>query len=103
MLGDMADGLLLAIETSGPHGGVGLALGGQTLGVRRLAADRRHTAELLPTIRDLLAKHGRRLMDVDVFAYSCGPGSFTGLRVAATIARMMQSAVCWKALLHWTK
>ena len=33
------------------------------------------------------------MADVDIFAYSCGPGSFTGLRVAATVARMMQSAV----------
>ena len=90
---DMADELLLAIETSGPHGGVGLALGGRMLGLRRLATDRRHTAELLPTIRELLDEHGRRLMDVAVFAYSCGPGSFTGLRVAATVARMAQSAV----------
>jgi len=89
----MADELFLAIETSGPHGGVGLALGGRTLGVRRLAADRRHTSELLPAIRELLDEHGRRLADVDIFAYSCGPGSFTGLRVAATVGRMMQSAV----------
>jgi tRNA threonylcarbamoyladenosine biosynthesis protein TsaB len=93
MPGDMADELLLAIETSGPHGGVGLALGAQTLGVRQLATDRRHTAELLPTIRDLLGEHGRRLADVDVFAFSRGPGSFTGLRVAATIGQMMQSVV----------
>ncbi len=90
---DMADELFLAIETSGPHGGVGLALGGRTLGLRRLATDRRHTAELLPTIRELLDEHERRLMDVAVFAYSCGPGSFTGLRVAATVGRMTQSAV----------
>ena len=89
----MADELLLAIETSGSQGGVGLTRGAQTLGLRRLAADRRHAAELLPTIRELLDEHERRLMDVDVFAYSCGPGSFTGLRVAATIARMMQSTV----------
>jgi tRNA threonylcarbamoyladenosine biosynthesis protein TsaB len=89
----MADELLLAIETSGPHGGVGLALGARTLSVRELATDRRHTAELLPAIRELLDEHQRRLVDVDIFAYSCGPGSFTGLRVAATVARMMQSGV----------
>ena len=47
----------------------------------------------MPTIRDLLRENGRRLADVDVFAYSSGPGSFTGLRVAATVGRMMQSAV----------
>ncbi len=118
MTRDMADELLLAIETSGLLGSVGLALGGRTLngqpldgpgldgqtlggpvlgaqvlGARYLSADRRHTSELLPTIRDLLRDNGRLPADVDVFAYSCGPGSFTGLRVAATVGRMLQSAV----------
>lgn len=89
----MADELLLAIETSGRIGSVGLARGAELLGLRRLSADRRHTSELLPTIRDLLRDNRRRLADLDLFAYSCGPGSFTGLRVAATVGRMVQSAV----------
>ena len=85
--------ILLAIETSGLMGGVGLADGGALLGVKSLSADRRHTSELMPTIADLLTEHGLRLADVRVFAYSTGPGSFTGLRVAATIGRMIQSTV----------
>lgn len=89
----MAQELLLAIETSARVGSIGLARGGRLLGLRRLSADRRHTAELVPAVRDLLREHDRRLADVDLFAYSCGPGSFTGLRVAATMGRMMQSAV----------
>lgn len=88
----MSAELFLAIETSGRVGSVALALGNDRLGLRRLSADRRHTAELLPTIAELLDEHRRRLADVDVFAYSCGPGSFTGLRVAATVGRMIQSA-----------
>lgn len=87
----MTDELLLAIETSGDLGGVALAQGARLLASRHLSADRRHTAELLPTIRDLLAAQARRLPDVALFAYSSGPGSFTGLRVAATVGRTMQS------------
>jgi len=89
----MTDELLLAIETSGQVGSVALAWGERLLGLRRLSEDRPHTAELLPAIDDLLRENGRRLAEVGVFAYSCGPGSFTGLRVAATVGRMMQSAV----------
>jgi tRNA threonylcarbamoyladenosine biosynthesis protein TsaB len=89
----MADELLLAIETSGRVGSVGLARGERLLGLRELSADRRHTSELLPAVRDLLEEHGARLADVEIFCYSTGPGSFTGLRVAATMGRMMQSAV----------
>jgi tRNA threonylcarbamoyladenosine biosynthesis protein TsaB len=83
----MPDELLLAIETSSRTGSVALACGERPLGARQLSQDRPHTAELLPAIDDLLRENGRRLADVDVFAYSCGPGSFTGLRVAATVRR----------------
>jgi len=89
----MSDRLFLAIETSGRVGSVGLALGRELLAVRRLSGQRPHTAELLPAIRDVLAESRWRPADVGVFCYSCGPGSFTGLRVAATIGRMLQSVV----------
>jgi tRNA threonylcarbamoyladenosine biosynthesis protein TsaB len=89
----MVDDLLLAIETSSGLGSVGLARGRRLIGLRRLSAERRHTSELLPTIRDLLRENRLRLADIDLFGYSCGPGSFTGLRVAATVGRMVQSAV----------
>ena len=84
---------MLAVETSSRQGSVALACGGEVLAARELSADRRHAAELLPAVQDLLHESGRRLADVTLFGYSCGPGSFTGLRVAATIGRMMQSAV----------
>jgi tRNA threonylcarbamoyl adenosine modification protein YeaZ len=84
---------MLAIETSSLRGSVALGRGGRLLGLRRLSGDRRHTAELMPTIRDLLDENGLTAPDVGVFCYSRGPGSFTGLRIAATVGRMLQSAV----------
>ncbi len=86
-------GLILAIETSDLIGSVALGRAGEVLEYRRLSADRRHTAELVPAIRDVLCARGLKLADVDVLAYSAGPGSFTGLRIAATVARMMHSTV----------
>ncbi|MGD8454552.1 MAG: tRNA (adenosine(37)-N6)-threonylcarbamoyltransferase complex dimerization subunit type 1 TsaB [Phycisphaerae bacterium] len=88
----MNDALTLAIETSCPRGSVALARGGEPPIVRTLSADRRHAGELLPTIADLLGTVGARLADVGLVAFSHGPGSFTGLRVAATIARTLHSA-----------
>ncbi len=88
----LSDTLMLAIETSSFHGSVALGCGEEVLACHRLSAERRHTTELLPAIADLLANAGRRPADVNVLCYSQGPGSFTGLRVAATIARMWQSA-----------
>lgn len=39
------------------------------------------SAELVPQIAALLAKHGFSKQDIDGFAAASGPGSFTGLRV----------------------
>lgn len=83
---------MLAVETSTRRGSVALGRGDAVLGWRALAAEQPHTTELLPTIRDLLAEAGVAPANVGVVAFSQGPGSFTGLRVAATLARTWQSA-----------
>src|SRR4030042_517600 len=88
----MTGDLILAIETSSIRGSVSLGRGPNLVAVRTLTTERRHTGELLPAIRDLLAAGGVEPCDVGLVCFSCGPGSFTGLRVGATVARMWQSA-----------
>ncbi len=88
----MNDELLLAVETSTRRGSVALGRGDEVLGWRALAVEQTHTTELLPTVRDLLAAAGVTPPTVGIVAFSQGPGSFTGLRVAATLARTWQSA-----------
>jgi len=85
----MAEPLLLALETSTLAGSLALAEGARLLGEQELPADRRNAADLFPRLRDMLGAAGAHLSDVKVVAFSQGPGSFTGLRIAATIARMM--------------
>jgi tRNA threonylcarbamoyladenosine biosynthesis protein TsaB len=87
------EALTLAIETSSLHGSVALGGGADILAWRALAADRKHAAELLPAIHELLTEAGAGPADVGVLCFSRGPGSFTGLRVAATVAQTWQSAV----------
>lgn len=89
----MTNDLILAIETSSLRGSVALGRGHDVLGSRTLAPERKHTTELLPAIGEMLAEVHLRPTNVGVVAFSQGPGSFTGLRVAATLARMWQSAV----------
>lgn len=67
--------------------------GERVLGWRSLSPERRNAAGLLPAIADLLAEADCRPLDVELVCFSQGPGSFTGLRVAATVARMWQCAV----------
>jgi len=86
-----ARGLLVALETSSRCGSVAIRLPEGSVRLRRLAQERRSAADLMPAVRDLLAEAGCRLRDVRVAAFSQGPGSFTGLRIGATVARMLRS------------
>jgi tRNA threonylcarbamoyladenosine biosynthesis protein TsaB len=70
--------VLLAIE-SAVLPGVALLRGHDVCARRECAHPAAET--LLPAIAELLAEAGLRLADVDAFAISIGPGSFTGLRV----------------------
>ncbi|MEW6253521.1 MAG: tRNA (adenosine(37)-N6)-threonylcarbamoyltransferase complex dimerization subunit type 1 TsaB [Planctomycetota bacterium] len=88
----MTQPLVLALETSSLRGSIALGRGGVPLAERVLSHERRHAAELLPGIAELLVGAGQRPGDVGVVAFSQGPGSFTGLRIAATIARLWRAA-----------
>jgi tRNA threonylcarbamoyladenosine biosynthesis protein TsaB len=78
---------LLLIETSGRSGFVGVALGPELRGVRRLDEARRHARDLAPAAADLLSAQGWRPRDVQAVVVGRGPGSYTGLRVGIMAAK----------------
>jgi tRNA threonylcarbamoyladenosine biosynthesis protein TsaB len=53
---------------------------------------RRHASALLPMVARALARRGVTLDDVEALALSDGPGSFTGLRVGAAVAKALVQA-----------
>ena len=76
----------LALEASTLTPSCALWLDGEVL-ERVCPDDLNSSATLLPAIQSLLAEHGFSLKQLDGIAFGAGPGSFTGLRVAAGVTQ----------------
>ncbi|MCG3131064.1 MAG: tRNA threonylcarbamoyladenosine biosynthesis protein TsaB [Phycisphaerae bacterium] len=86
-------GFELAIETSGRHGSVAVGREGRVLASKSFVATLNHATQLVPAIDETVRAAGAA-PDALRFVYvSGGPGSFTGLRVGVTTARMLAMAV----------
>jgi tRNA threonylcarbamoyladenosine biosynthesis protein TsaB len=78
---------ILALETSTAHASVAVCVGREILATETSTSQRTHSEFLNPAIERCLLKSGLALTDIDAFATGSGPGSFTGLRVSASIAK----------------
>ncbi|MDO6385482.1 tRNA (adenosine(37)-N6)-threonylcarbamoyltransferase complex dimerization subunit type 1 TsaB [Uliginosibacterium sp. 31-12] len=77
---------ILALETSTELASIALSLDGQIIQTR-LSSPPAHSATLLPEIRQLLAGQGLALTALDGIACGIGPGAFTGVRLACSVAQ----------------
>ena len=89
----MSEPLRLAVDTSGPVGSLALGLGDAVLGREVLGDHGTHAQTVLPAVRGLMSQAGRDLTDIDQIVVGSGPGSFTGVRVAAAVAKGLASAL----------
>lgn len=83
---------VLILETSGRAGSVALAEGKTLLCTRRLDETRRHARDLAPAVRELFRTQGWKPRDVQAVFVSRGPGSYTGLRIGITSAKVFAYA-----------
>ena len=77
---------LLAFDTATEHLSVAVAADGRVL-THEAAGGAQASATLIPAILALLAKAGVTLRELDAIAFGRGPGAFTGLRTACSVAQ----------------
>jgi len=85
--------LILALETSGRIGSVALGLSEIMLEEHTFSAPLAHSEEILPAIKNLIKKYAQKPEKIKNICLAIGPGSFTGLRIAVTIAKTMNLAI----------
>ena len=79
--------LTLAIDTSTSTAGIVL-LEEETIRAEVLInLGINHSASLLPSINHIFSLAGIKMADIDFFACTLGPGSFTGLRIGASTVK----------------
>ncbi|MAX25026.1 MAG: tRNA (adenosine(37)-N6)-threonylcarbamoyltransferase complex dimerization subunit type 1 TsaB [Phycisphaeraceae bacterium] len=79
----------LAIETSSRQGAIALGKGDQLLCAIELPTPRRHRVDLMPSVAKVCEDNGIKPADIAEIYVSIGPGSFTGLRIAVTTAKVI--------------
>lgn len=79
----------LAIDTATDRASVALGLPGSILAEEEISGARRHASQLLPAILEALRRAGARLLEIEAIVLADGPGSFTGLRVGAAVAKAL--------------
>ena len=82
---------LLAIDTSTEQATVALAVNNEIYGEEQ-GGMRQHAQLLLPMVERLLAQAEMSISQLDAIVFGRGPGSFTGLRVACSVAKGMAYA-----------
>lgn len=79
--------LTLAFDTSTDIGSVAVGSAAGPISQSSVPAPATASESVLPAIRELLAKAGVALGDLEAIAVGSGPGSFTGLRIGAALAK----------------
>ncbi|ADQ15274.1 tRNA (adenosine(37)-N6)-threonylcarbamoyltransferase complex dimerization subunit type 1 TsaB [Halanaerobium hydrogeniformans] len=81
--------LILGIDTSTDFLALSLMEDDKIKAEYNLSLKRQHSEKLLPLIDELFKTFELKAKDLDAIAVATGPGSFTGLRIAITTAKML--------------
>lgn len=83
---------ILSIESASVTSSCAVSDGEKLLGEYTLNHKKTHSEKLMPLIENLMEELSLKIQDIDVIAISEGPGSYTGLRIGAAIAKSLSFA-----------
>ncbi|MFW6154405.1 MAG: tRNA (adenosine(37)-N6)-threonylcarbamoyltransferase complex dimerization subunit type 1 TsaB [Planctomycetota bacterium] len=92
-MAEWVEPISVAIETTSRAGGVALGAGDAMIEAVPFDASRRAATQVLVYLDKLLARHDLAPRALDELYVTVGPGSFTGTRIAVTVARMLVRAL----------
>ena len=78
---------ILSIEAGTDIGSVALAKNGSLLSLRESTESHQHARTLGLFVEEILKEHNMDVSDLDAVAVGKGPGSYTGLRIAVSLAK----------------
>ena len=79
--------LILCIEAGTDVGSVALAKNGTLLSLRESMEEKQHARNLAVYVSEILKEYDLDAKDLDAVAVGKGPGSYTGLRIAVSLAK----------------
>ena len=79
--------LILALDSTALVGSVALCEDEHLLGEFTVNTGHTHSETLLPMVEAVLKTCGKTVHDIDLFACTAGPGSFTGVRIGASTVK----------------
>lgn len=84
--------LYLILETSSPRGLIAILNQDKLLASKEVPFGVRESGELVPILEDLLIQQNLKLDDFQNIILGIGPGSFTGLRIGASVTKALSYA-----------
>ena len=79
--------IILSIDSSTPVAGIAVSDGKKLLGEVMINTQNTHSEKLMPMVAQLLHDLQMSIQQIDAVAITCGPGSFTGLRIGMATAK----------------
>lgn len=87
---------ILAFDTSNKPLTVAVVVDGKALAHVESTEKKTHSISILPDIKSTLEKSNLTVDDIDLIAVAKGPGSYTGVRIAVTVAKVLADTLSKK-------